>query len=128
MKKWTTFLTDFDCGFTTQAGLKPQRQLFKVQRFISREPKQCTLNKLVSLTCLKLICFSFRYEWFKNGEKLEPNSNTAIQPDGSLTLNNQNNPVEGYYQCKVQNTAGVAISNLTYLQTAGIKTELINCH
>jgi len=73
---------------------------------------------------LNLVCFSSRYEWFKNGEKLEPNSNTAIQPDGGLTLNwqnNQNNSVEGYYQCKVRNTAGVAISNLTYLQAAGSK-------
>lgn len=80
---------------------------------------------MISLPCTADGTSPLTHYWYRNGKLLDQNSSSNVQKgqDGSLNLNQPN---EGYYQCRVENSAGVAVSNITFLQSAvfeeGIKT------
>lgn len=94
-------------------------------------------GKTVNLPCkVKVIPSSHhhqgappKYEWYRNGEKLEENEQYNFysqEGDTSLRIStsasadqNEAHPVEGYFQCKVYNEQGTAMSNVSLLQAAG---------
>lgn len=62
------------------------------------------------------------YKWLFNGAEVLPAKDLIKILEGSLHINNPTSDREGYYQCLASNAAGVAISNITFLQAAVFDT------
>ena len=68
-----------------------------------------------------------QYEWFRNGNKIEESDRYQFhsqEGDSSLRIStprdqNDAEPVEEHFQCKVSNEAGTAMSNVSQLKAAG---------
>lgn len=72
-----------------------------------------------------------RYQWYQNGRLLDAILDTeanfyVIHPAhlGNLHIRTKHLITNGYYQCLASNDYGVAMSNITRLQEAGIYISL----
>jgi len=76
------------------------------------------------------VCHS--YEWNYNGQRLNTSNPTSAKHyaaqnasvDGALYLKTRSKSTQGYYQCRAVNVAGVAMSNVSFVQEAGTITKL----
>lgn len=78
-------------------------------------------------------CECCRYEWYYNGLRLDTWNRTTWKHynthnssvDGALYLKTRSKSTQGYYQCYAVNVAGVAMSNVSFVQEAGIRLFII---
>ena len=76
---------------------------------------------------LCILCVWRSYEWYYNGGRLNTSNMTSsthymhnASVDGSLYLKmSLSKSSQGYYQCRAVNVAGVAMSNVSFVQEAG---------
>lgn len=67
---------------------------------------------------------SFRYKWYKNGQKLELPSadqrSTQKPGEGTLIISHPQDEDQGQYQCFAKNEFGTATSNSVLVQKASL--------
>ena len=76
---------------------------------------------------------AYSYEWYYNGRRLDTSDRTLsthyahnASLHGALYLKTTSKSTHGYYQCRAVNVAGVAMSNVSFVQEAGTITQLLS--